>query len=186
MEASGATSLMDGPSGHTNPLRHTQARQCVYEGGTRGALTSTHLTTSLAASRPTPTPHNGRPGSWRGGRRHRLGGRGKSKGGRGGGGNRSRVRREQGERKQDISVAAVPVGQPHIHIHTQHLRKLDHPARAAVPVGQVIFRASSRPGNPSDFPMLPPGRPPDQELLPGNDPVEEWGIQAAVVQPSNQ
>ena len=33
--------------------------------------------------------------------------------------------------------------------------------------------------------MLPPGRPPDQELLPGNDPVEEWGIQATVVQPSN-
>ena len=87
MEASGATSLMDGPSGHTNPLRHIQSRQCVYEGGTRGALTSTHLTTPLAASRPTPTPHNGRPGSWRGGRRHRLGGKGgKSKGGRGGGG----------------------------------------------------------------------------------------------------
>ena len=185
MEASGATSLMDGPSGHTNPLRHTQSRQCVYEGGTRGALTSTHLTTSLAASRPTPTPHNGRPGSWRGGRRHRLGGGGKSKGGRGGGGNRSRVRREQGEKEAGHPHSSSPSGTA-AHPHTYPTSsQVGSSAQAAVPVGQVIFRASSRPGNPSDFPMLPPGRPPDQELLPGNDPVEEWGIQAAVVQPSN-
>jgi hypothetical protein len=34
--------------------------------------------------------------------------------------------------------------------------------------------------------MLPPGRPLDQELLPVNDPVEEGGIQATVVQPSIQ
>jgi hypothetical protein len=48
---------------HKPPTTHTQPRQRVYEGGTRGALASTRLTTSLVTSRPIPTPHNGRPGS---------------------------------------------------------------------------------------------------------------------------
>ena len=185
---------MDGPSGHKNPLRHIQSRQCVYEGGTRGALTSIHLTAPLVASRPTPQPHNGRPGSWRGGRRHRLGGKGgKSKVGRGGGGNRSRVRREQGRKEAGQSSCAA--AQPHSssssgtapHSYTYPTSsQVGSSAQAAAPVGQVSFRASSRLGTPSDFPMSPPGRPPDQELLPSNDPVEERGIQATVVQPSNQ
>ena len=182
MEARGATSLMDGPSGHKNP-RHIQSRQCVYEGGTRGALTSTHLTTPLAASRPTPTPHNGRPGSWRGGRRHRLGGKGgKSKVGRGGGGNRSRARREQ-EVKE-----AGQAGRASARLTTYSTSSpVDHhPQRAAVPVGQGILRASSRLGNPSEFPMFPPGRPPDQELPPVTESVLEEGTPARVVQPINQ
>jgi hypothetical protein len=179
MEASGASFLMDGPSGHTTLLRHIQLRQCVYEGGIRGALTSTCLTTPLAASRPTPTPHNGRPGSWRGGRCQRLGGGGRARVG-GGGGKRSRVRREQGEKEAGESSCAA--AHPHTYPTSSQVRS--SPAQAAVPVGQVIFRASSRPGNPSDFPMFPPGRPPDQDLLPDTDPVE-WGIQATVVQPSN-
>ena len=103
MEASGASSLSVGQRCHTNRLQRTQPRQRVCEGGTRGALASTRLTTSLAASRPTPTPHNGRPGSWRGGRRHRLGRGGKDKGGRGMGGigrgcDESKKKRKQGKR----------------------------------------------------------------------------------------
>ena len=61
-----------------------------------------------------------------------------------------------------------------------------HPQRAAVPVGQGILRASSRLGNPSEFPMFPPGRPPDQELPPVTESVLEEGTPARVVQPSNQ
>jgi hypothetical protein len=97
MEASGASSLSVRLRCHTNRLQHTQPRQRVYEGGTRGALASTRLTTSLAAS--IPTPHNGRPASWRGGRCHRLGGGGEDECGRGMGEHRSRVRREQEEKE---------------------------------------------------------------------------------------
>jgi hypothetical protein len=97
------------------------------------------------------------------------------------GGNLSRVRREQGGKEAGKIRRAVA----HPHTYPTSLPVGKSSAQAAVPVGQVILRASSRPGNPSEFPLFPPGRPPDQELLPDTDPVEEGGIQAKVVEPSN-
>jgi hypothetical protein len=161
---------------------HNLVNVCMEEAPGVHSLPHTRLTTSLAASRPIPTPHNGRPGSWRVGRRHCLGRGGKDKGGRWMGGNRSRVRREQEEKKAGEARRATA----RLTTYSTSSSVGHHPQRAEVPVRQVILRASSRPGNPSEFPMFPPGRPSDQELLPDNESVLEEGTPAKVVQPSNQ
>jgi hypothetical protein len=80
VEASGASSPTDGQRRHKQRPQRAQHRHRGGDGDPWGVLASTWMTTSLAASRPTPPPHNGRPGSLRGGRRHSLGWGGEDKG----------------------------------------------------------------------------------------------------------
>jgi hypothetical protein len=98
------------------------------------------------------------------------------------GGNRVRVRREQ-EENEAVEARRAPA---RLTTYSTSSSVGHYPQRAAAPVGQDILRASSRLGNPSEFPMLPPGRPPDQELLPVTESVLEEETPSKVVQPSNQ